>query len=278
MKKTLVLLLTLLMSMSLFGCQKKKDPSDGFIKYNSLEEINKLANVELIKPAIMGIENESFYLIEQNTASYVFEANGYQYFIRGTKELSYDMSGIFTDKNKPLFNTEERIQYGETSEYKAYRFVLGNTQFVFAMKDEGKIEKELFDAQFEDVFNLYCYEPTFEEIRNGVGYYQDSTSQRASMEVSLVDINVLKFDITWPSSASEYDEWIIVASPIVYKIDYEDITHKRVVINDEGNEKETILDDYGPGYFEVESGIVKWTGSGNKQTSSCVFEKIEIVN
>ena len=276
MKKILAILL---LSMSLFGCQKQDDPTNGYIKCNSLEEINKSANVEIFKPAIMGISNERYFLIEQTTASYTFDANGYMYNIRGSKDLDFDMSGIFTNTVEPLFkHLDEKIQYGETDEYKAYRFLLGNSQYIFSVQDNGQMDKKLFESQFEDVFKLFCVEASFEEIKNCVGTYQDSTSQRATMEISLIDINELYIDITWPSSASEYDEWIITVTPTSRKVEYEDITHKRVVVDENGNSKETTLDDYTRGYFEIENGIVRWTGSGNDQTSSCVFEKVEIVN
>lgn len=279
MKKLLTLLLIVLVSFGLIGCSNKYEPDENLYKeYETLDEINNIANVTILNPAIMGIEDQHYYIVESNTASTTLKINGYTYHIRGTKEINFDMSGVFKD-GKCLFDgAEGDIQYGETDEYKVYRFFLGNIQYIFAVKDKGEIDKKVFSAQFEDYFNMMCYEPSYDIYKQAIGSYQDSWSQRATAEVSFVNVNKLKIDIMWSSSASEYDEWIVVVSPPEEKIEYKEIEHKRVVIGEDGRSKETPLDDYGPGYFEYVDQKLLWTGSGNDETSSCVFEKVEIVN
>ena len=273
MKKILTLLLITTICFTLFGCKDKNSSEDAYKQYETLQEINDVANVLIVKPGVMGISDEKFYVIEGKVAAYGFNLNGYDYFIRGTKELSFDMSGI-VNGSEPLFKSlDEKIQYGQTNEYKAYRFILGNIQYIFGVKDNGKIEKELFEGQSEEVFNALCYEATTQEIKNALGTYYDSYSQRAVLNISLTNINEILIDIVWSSSANETDEWLIQTIPQTHKVEYENIIHKKIISNEDETTTETLLDDYGSGYFEYENEILKWTGSGNENTSSCIFEK-----
>lgn len=104
-----------------------------------------------------------------------------------------------------------------------------------------------------------------------VGAYEDSTSQRAVAAVEVVDENTVNIDISWGSSASEHDEWIIKAKIDGDKLNYEvsDFTHFRV----EG-ETTTEVEGEPAGYFEIKDGKLAWTGSGVENTSNCVFEKV----
>lgn len=114
-------------------------------------------------------------------------------------------------------------------------------------------------------------ENSTKEVVSLAGSYQDSTSQRASAQVEQVNENEIKIDITWSSSATEYDEWIINAKISDGKASYDSITHNRVSFVDDQETTEE-LNDYGPGYFEIDGEKLLWTGSGNSQTSTCVFE------
>lgn len=275
MKKILTLLLIALLSLSLCGCNGNKEESNGYKEYDSLQEINKAANVTIIKPTGSTITEEKYSLIEGHTASYVFMMNGYKYNVRGTKDLTFDMSGIIVD-NKPLFeNIEEKIQFGETQEYKAYRFILGNIQYIFSVKDNTKMQQEEFDNQFKEYFNLMCYEPTDKDIQNAVGMHQDIISQRATLDITLTNINEILMDIKWPNSINDYDEWTLQIIPTDYKFEYDSMTHKKVTVEETGSKTETILEENLTGYFEFKDNKLKWFDKANATTPKCIFEKAQ---
>ena len=274
MKKLLSLLLILLTCLSLSGCigGNVENPVQ---EYSSLEEINKKAGVYLVSPGVMGKTDEKYFIIDNNTASYVYTLNGYTYYMRGTKYVANDMSGLFKNGKLLFEGNQDHIAYGEAEGYKAYRFFLGSRQYIFGVEDKDTLDKELFDQQFNEIYNQIMYESTSDEIKNLLGDYQDSTSQRASMNVSLSEANQLLINVIWPSSATQYDEWIMDA--VINGVNqalYDNATHSLVTTLEDGTSDIQTLDDYKEGYFEIKDGKFLWTGSGNELTSSCVFEKV----
>ena len=263
MKKILSLLLVVLTCLSLVACSEE-EVENPIKQYSSLEEINKIAGVCLVSPEFSGKKNEKYYMIDNNTASYVFELDGYQYCMRGTKDTKNDMSGIFKN-SVPLFDeNSDMIAKEEAEGYKVYRTILGNKQYIFEVHDEGKIDDETFDNQFEQVYDQIIYESSISDVKAMIGDYQDSVSQRAMLKVSLIDVNVFQFDITWSSSATEYDEWIVIVPAKDVKLDYDKIDHYRVTCQENGTESRENLDDYLPGYFKTEDGKIYWTGCGDE--------------
>lgn len=274
MKKILSLLLVLLTCLSLSACMKE-DIENPVKEYSSLEEINSKAGVYLVTPGVMGKSNEKYFMLDNNTAAYSYDLNGYNYYMRGTKFVAEDMSGIFKDGKLLFSGNQDQVAYGEAEGYKVYRFFLGSRQYIFGVNDNGTLDKETFDAQFLEIYNQIMYDASFEEIKNLIGTYQDSTSQRASMNISLSEVNQLLIDITWSSSATEYDEWIMNARVNDSKAVYDSVAHYLVVTLEDGTLDSQTLGDYQAGYFEIKDGKLLWSGSGDELTSSCVFEKVD---
>lgn len=269
MKKLLNILLVILICLSASACDYFEEESP-MIKYSSLQEINKNAGVNICKPTDLEISDEKYLMVDNNTATYQFISNGYIYYIRGCKDLVNDMSGIFIN-NKPAFaGVTDKVAFAEAEGYKVYRFILGNKQYVFGVNDEGKMIMDDFSIQFTNYRNQMISENTMQEVKKLIGSYQDSYSQRASAEVILGDdINQVVVNIKWSNSSTETEEFICVCKFDMGKLMYDEITHQL-------NNGETIteLNDYASGYFSIKDNKLYWDGSGNTQTSNCIFEKI----
>lgn len=272
MKKILCVLATLLILCACSGENGTKNP---VVEYNSLDEINEVAKVNLISPGVMGKTNERYSIIDKKIAEYDFELNGYEYTLRGADFTNKDISGLYFDGKEAFTQLDQSLDYNNDSTYKAYRFIINNKQYVLMVKDNNELDYETFFSQFSDIYSQIIYESTSDEIKQYIGQYYDTTSQRAVADISLSDVNKLYIDITWSNSASEYEEWIINADVKDNKITYDEIVHMNVKVKEDGTLLPEVIDDYGAGYFEIKDNKLKWTGSGNSSTSSCVFEKPE---
>lgn len=274
MKKLLTIFLSLLICLSLSGC--KEEIPNPMKQCESLDEINKLASVHLVSPGVVGVSDEEFYILDNNTAEYLYKVNGYLYYMRGTKSTNIDMSGIF-ENGAGLFEKqlEEKIAFGEATGYKVYRFILGDKQYIFGVKDEGKLDKSTFEIQFLETYNQVMFDSTIEEIKGLIGDYYDETSQRATLNFSLVDVNEVVLDIKWPSSADQNDEWIARCTYDGYKFIYnkDNIVHYRRTQTSDGEIVDEITEDCVDGYFEIKNKAIYWNGSNNAQTSNCIFKK-----
>lgn len=271
MKKILTILVLMFV---LIGCAS--DSENLYEKYNSLEEINKKTNTHLIKPGVMGITNERFFILDNNTSDYVFDLNGYEYYMRGCKDTTIDMSGVF-ENGKQIFEDQidKQIAFARSKEYLVARFILGGKQYVFGVKDNGEMDTKTFEDQFDEVYKTIIYESTTQDIINLLGEYQDINSQRASATIELFDVNRVLVNIKWPSSANQEDEWKAYCSYVPGRLDYEQIEHYKNTYNNDGSVTTETLNDFFPGYFETEENCICWSGSRDDTTSSCKFEKIQ---
>lgn len=277
MKKIFVILLSLFICFSLCGCQQEEHEEQQITQYETLDEINKLASVHLIATDNPSVTDERYYMRDNDVAEYIYYIDGYLYYMRGTKHLDIDVSGVFKN-GKTLFNNllEEKIAYDESNGYKVYRFLVGEKQYIFGVNDNEKIDKETLEAKFYEIYKQVIFDSTINDIRMFVGEYQDITSQRATMNYSLVDANTPVIYIVWSSSNELLDEWIIQCSYDGYKLIYEteNVQHIQTTYDENGEAKPKYLDDTEAGYFEFIDGNICWTGSQNEQTSNCVFQKI----
>lgn len=272
-KLTKIILVTLLI-LSLASCSKKGEVANPIKEYQTAEEVYDATNVHIISLAITGKESERFYTIEDEIAAHETTANGFEYTLRGNKKLNEDISGIY-DNDETLFagkldtqtTQEPNYIYAEGGGFKASRFVIKDTQYVFDVKDDGALDKNQFFLELNEAYKQLLFEFSSEESIALVGLYQDTTSKRASAEISLYNSEELLIDVFWSNSATEYDSWTIVAKVDNNKLIYDDITHLR-----NNNTTSTNLKDYEPGYFEIVDGKLLWTGSGNEATENCVFE------
>lgn len=274
MKKLVQTLLILLACLSLFGC-KKEEVENPFKEYSSLAEINLKAGVSLVKPGVMGISNEHFYMCENDTAAYTFVLNGKNYYLRGCKDITSDMSSIFSN-GKSAFHDyiDEPLAYQEAEGWRAFRFILGNKQYIFGVEDPNKeIKFEDFNNMFNEIYDSIIDAATNPIYKGFIGEYYDNYSERAVMNINLATVDKLLIDIVWSSSAEEYDEWIIEGELENDRIKYDKILHTRVKDNGTDESDVKVLDDYGKGFFTITESKILWNGSGENQTAECEFEK-----
>lgn len=273
MKKILSILLILLTCISLTACDKEEE--NPVKNYSSLNEINKIAGVNIVKPATMGVTNETFMIGDNNTAVYMFELNGNKFYVRACRDLQNDMSGIFIN-NKPAFDgVTDKIAYAEGQGYKVCRMILGNKQYSFGLLINDETTDEYFENAAMEYRNQMIQEVSLPVVNQIIGSYQDSTSQRANAVVtSGDDINRVNVDITWSNSAEEYEEWICECIVDMGMMTYSKITNIKNIVNDQGETELLTNEEEVDGYFSIVDNKIYWDGSNNKQTSSCVFEKI----
>ena len=98
MKKLLIVILALVMSLQFIACfaegneDKANEPvgmPNPVVEYDSLEEINKLIGVNLMHPAVMGVTNERFSVINNSVAQYVCEINGLEWTFRAAYAMCW---------------------------------------------------------------------------------------------------------------------------------------------------------------------------------------------
>ena len=106
-----------------------------------------------------------------------------------------------------------------------------------------------------------------------VGEYQDSFSQRASMDVEDLG-DSLKLKVHWSSSADESAIWTMTAkftSPNT--LSYADCEYGIIEFDEDGNDSYTKEYDCGEGYFTLKDGKLYWDGAADMSCIDCVFEK-----
>ncbi len=240
------------------------------VSFNSLEEINQKTGVNLVKPGVMGVSDEAFFVVNGTLADYRFTLGGYEYTFRASKNLNEEISGIYVD-GKLAFEGEKADYSFKTDEtYKAIRFLVNNIQYVLSVADNGSIADTDYDAMAVELMNTIMQTTSGSEYVALLGDYQDSYSQRATAQVALGDTNRLHIQITWGSSADDTDLWDVSGTikdgKIVY--DKDSIFHYRY---NDGGYKE--LADTVEGYFEITDKGFSWSGSGMESTQNCTFEK-----
>ena len=257
MKKLLNLLLVLVLCLTISGCEKE-EIENPVVKFETLDAANIKAGVTLVKPAVAGVTDDYIGVIDNNTATYSFILNGYEYYERGCRNISIDMSGLFTDKGG-LFDEhlDEKECYGEAEGYKVFRFILGKTQYIFGVLDEGKMDLETFAQQYKEIRNQIIEASSTMDARSYLGTYIDTISQRATAVLTLSDVNTFRIVVHWASSAKEYEEFIVNCNHT--ELTYTDITHTSNIVNEDGTVSTEILQDCGPGEFKYENSKLIWS-------------------
>lgn len=285
MKKLLIVLFTLIMCISLVACNKKEEKVEEVIstttglpnpmvEYESLEAINSKIGVNLIRPSTMGVSNEKFSVINDTIAEYTCEINGLEWIFRGAYITEDDISGMYNEHN--VFTPNEDFGL-YVNEFYLDRFFDGNRQYTIVVKNPITEDgKELID---EETFMNCCME--LESIQKQhmddplVGDYQDIVSQRATAYVERFG-DTYNISVNWPSSTNEMTCWTMYnATKDGDKLSYagEDIYYAAYDSN--GNEvssKSTATNNLG--YFEIKDNMLYWTGAGQEECRTCVFEKV----
>ncbi len=109
-----------------------------------------------------------------------------------------------------------------------------------------------------------------------IGSYEDEVSKRAYMNIrENTSGDGVLIQVHWSSSATDYLEWNMTGTLDGNKMVYSDCTAKAVEFDSKTDQK--IADENfefnEKGYFEIENGKLKWTGSGSDDCNKCVFVK-----
>lgn len=277
MKKLLTILVTLLMLFALCACNNKEEAenigmANPMVEYSSLEEINEQVGVHLIKPGVMGVTNEKYFVIDGKIAEYDFEVNGGKYCLRASSVLEDDISGVYLGEKTMFEDVDTKTTFYSDDTYNGFRCLLDNGHQYTLVTSDGSVETDIFNEVANEMYDLICGEESDPEIKALIGNYQDSTSQRATATVEAMGYNCLLMDIIWSSSANESDEWMMMLTYDDGKLTYSDdeISHSHYQ-----NEEVVILHDAIGGYLEVQDGKLLWTGANQDNLKDCVFEKID---
>ncbi|MCR4962875.1 MAG: hypothetical protein K6B40_03210 [Firmicutes bacterium] len=169
MKKTIVLSFVLfLLVMALCACSASSSdgqpPANGdslvnpITEYASLAEINEITGGHLAKPAVMGVTDEAFLIIDANDykiAEYNFAVNGTPYTMRFAKGTEEDISGVY-EGGGLLFDAgaTDIIEVKEFEGGKAARCFNMDGQYILTVHDDGALDMETFRAIADELFGL----------------------------------------------------------------------------------------------------------------------------
>ena len=130
-------------------------------EYTSLDEINEELHSKLVAPAVMGVDNEKFFIIKVNDVKkigeYDFTINGYECTFRFCDRATADedISGIYID-GKPAFpseNTEYGFEMNQLDNTRVARWLNMDGQYSFAYTN-GDCDDETFASIVEELMTL----------------------------------------------------------------------------------------------------------------------------
>lgn len=288
MRKLFSLFIIALIITCLTGCDKTKEDNveeevptipgvaNPMVEYESLDEINGVAKTKLVKAPVPGVTEEKFFVISNEIAHYAFSVNGIEYVFRGSKNIDKDISGVWVGEKTAFDGSVENFEIVMNEENKCAKMLVKDTLYTLVANDNSSLDEEQFENIANEFYSILLTNATNDSVNNLVGDYADRVSQRALAKVTLTDVDTVCINIWWGSSANEHEEWEIVAKYDNGKLVYGmgDINHLHC--GSDGNDVQ--VNDAIGGYFEVKDGIIAWTGSGIESTSSCEFEKVEIVS
>ena len=295
MKKLMAILVAALMLCSFAACgstnneettteatestSESTQVTNPITEYTSIDEVNTLLGSHLTTPGVMGVTDATYTIIDSGDykiGEYKFTLNGNECSERFSDNCANDISGYYTAEGKSAFAStalsEETVTDGDVM---LARWGTTDGQYVFQAK--GMTEEQfnnLVDTFKDASLGDNSDSAKAETYASMEGSYQDSTSQRATMEV---DAEEDKAEITvhWSSGATEYTTWTMtVTQGEDGLLNYTDCV-KKTVTNEGDKESETTEYENGTGYFELsEDGRLYWTGASETDCASCVFERV----
>ena len=291
MKRMLVLALAAMMILSLCACGSKQEekPEESesiglpnpMTEYASLDEINNIVGSKLVHPAVMGVSDEKFFVIDcgdYKLADYRFTVGGVDYMFRSAP-VTQDISGYHVGEGTAFADgARDGIEYAETDGTQLARWFTMDGQYVLTAKDMADadtfalVAEELCAMTFSGMSEAE-YEACYADL---AGQYYDSYSQRATMTVEADGANGVKITVDWSSSASELTEWTMTAR--LYEdglLSYNDCTCSNIVTAADGAETVDIVSTDGEGWFTFDGDKLCWTGAADENCVNCVFEKAQ---
>lgn len=108
-----------------------------------------------------------------------------------------------------------------------------------------------------------------------LGVYEDSISQRASLEVKHNDDGTFYIELYWGTSAFEANIWKMNATfdPATNRLEYKDCTEIVQTYSETEETKVEVVYENGEGYFEVDGDLLRWTGAQDEYCRECIFVK-----
>ena len=317
MKKMILLTLTLALALSLAACGGKTEPAseagilpdpaeepgatvpgtpsdldapanlpNPMVSYDTLEEINEAVGCRLCAPAVMGVTDKAYFVINNTDGKMAderFTVAGQSYSFRCAPVADHDISGLWIGENGTAFEGMEisdELQYAEDDSFKAARWFTIDGQYVLSVNDNGTMEKDTFLAIAEELRagtqpgmsegELAAYYADLE------GSYADTVSQRALAEVTANGSEGVTIVVHWASSAYEYDQWTIdVRLTEDGLLSYQEENHSHFTAAADCSLFEEVQDIAAvAGWFEYVDGQLLWTGANDEQCRACAFEKI----
>lgn len=248
-------------------------------EYGSLDELNELLGVRLVRPAVMGVTNESFYLISGGiqVAQYCFTLNGVDYMFRASPVYDTDISGYYADGGTIFSGMPTDVpEYAEYEGTKLARWATIDGQYVLA----GENASENFPYVVEELTERTLPGMTGDELAayydSLAGTYSDATSRRAMLFVEADGSDGLRMTASWSSSAFELTEWKMTARlDADGLLSYSDLTESLINSDADGEQTVSLIRENGTGHFVESEGKLLWSGADDEQCSACVFVKTE---
>ncbi len=193
-----------------------------------------------------------------------------------------DGKGYDIDKLTADTNTLSADDIFDVSEYAApgVHFCLATD--ILLEREEGKV-MPLADATRAEtawaLMSLHMLLPYYEAetpaYETLIGSYQDSFSQRASLDVAASGKDALQFTVFWANSAICYTEWkMTVRYDENGMLAYEDGVKKTIAFDKSGKASEAIDAENQKGCFMIENGAICWIGAPEENCIDCRFESI----
>ena len=278
MKKIICIVLIILLATMVVSCSSNKQVEheenianmpNPIKEYSSLDDINGIADVYIVIPSSIPATNIKYTTISDEAAQVMFMLDNHKWTVRGSRNVTDDLSGIHNESNvfEPGQDTAVYL-----NDYLIDRIFTEGIQYTIVVQEEQGYDP----ASYSDLF--FKFEDSLKKASDpyGIaGYYQDSTSQRASMEVSKYE-DTYEIIVHWPSSNSEETQWYMIGELESNKITYAGEDISTWVFDSEGNGeiiKSTASNNLG--YFEIKERKLYWTGAAQEQCKECVFEKVE---
>lgn len=280
MKKLLIVFAALVMSLLMTVCFAEEAP-DGpvgmpnpIVEYDSLEEINSLIGVSLMRPAVMGVTDERFSVIGGTIAQYDCGINGLEWTFRAAYITDEDISGIYHEYNEFTPDQDSGVY---ANEFYLERFFDGDRQYTIVVMNPISGDGDVYLDQ--ETFSNICME--FESIQKQhmddplVGDYMDTVSQRAEACVERLG-DVYNISVTWADSESEITCWTVYgAVREENRLSYQGEEIGHYTYDEEGSEITAVTTAANNlGWFEINDGLLYWTGAAQEECRTCVFKKI----
>ena len=168
MKKTLAILMAVLMLFALCACGSKdvEEGGDDVIsgmpnpvtEADNLEEINELTGGKLCAPGVMGVEDKSFSTIDcgdYKVAQYVFTVNGNEFTFRYAPVKDVDISGVYEGETSAFEGKDAgEVEYAEADTVKLARWADGEGQYVLSMAAGEETDAETFSTMAEELMSI----------------------------------------------------------------------------------------------------------------------------